>query len=150
MNENYIVMSFFMLELTDGFQKWLTFDIAYSSSDFNDCYFCILSSRIAIKARFYFVSNMRNNLYSSSTEISASFFLKYGPVDFTSRNIGIFTETFIDKTLIMTKIKICLSSVISYKYFAMLYRVHSTWINVDIRVKFLHSHGITTSFQKTT
>ena len=102
MNENYIVMSFFMLELTDGFQKWLTFDIAYSSSDFNDCYFCILSSRIAIKARFYFVSNMRNDLYSSSTEISASFFLKYGPVDFTSRNIGIFTETFIDKTLIIS------------------------------------------------
>ena len=73
MDEDTVLVSYFMLELTDGFQKWLTFDIAYSSSDFNDCYFCILSSRIAIKARFYFVSNMRNNLYSSSTEISSSF-----------------------------------------------------------------------------
>ena len=34
-------------------------------------------------------------------------------------------------------------------YFTMLYRVHSTRVNVDIRVKFLHCDCVTTGFQQT-
>ncbi len=42
-------MSFFMLELTNGFQERLTFDVTNSSTDFNNGNFRILSGWIAIK-----------------------------------------------------------------------------------------------------
>ena len=142
-------MSFFMLELTNGFQERLAFDVTNSSTDFNNGNFRILSSRVAVEAGFDLVGNMWDNLNRSSAKISTAFLLKNRPVNFTGGHVGIFTQTFIDESFIMSKVKVGLSTIISYKYFTMLYRVHSTRVNVDIRVKFLHCDCVTTGFQQT-
>ena len=86
---------------------------------------------------------MRNNLYGSSAKISMTLFLKYRPVYLTGCHVGIFIQTFIDKSLIMTKIQVCLRTVIGYKNFSMLDRIHCSRINIDIGIKLLHGHLIT-------
>ena len=79
MDQDNIFMSFFMLELTNGFQERLAFDVTNSSTDFNNGNFRILSSRVAVEAGFDLVCNMWDNLNRSSAEISAAFFLKNVP-----------------------------------------------------------------------
>ena len=41
----------------------------------------------------------------------------------------------------MADIQIRLRAVFSDEYFAVLKRVHRAWINVDVRIQFLHSHA---------
>ena len=49
---------------------------------------------------------------------------------------------------IMSQIQIRFGSVIGYKYFSVLYRIHGSGINIDVRVEFLHGHRISAGFQK--
>ena len=49
----------------------------------------------------------------------------------------------------MTKIQVCFSTVVSHEYLAVLNRVHGAGVNVDVRVKLLHSYFVATGFQKT-
>ena len=51
------------------------------------------------------IGDMRDDLYRSTAEISAAFFLQNGPVNLTGCDIGIFRQTFVDKTLIMSKVQ---------------------------------------------
>ena len=146
MDQNHIFMSFFMLELTDRFEKRLTLNVSNGSADFNDRDFCMFCRRIAVKSAFDLIGDVRNDLNSSAAEITSSFFLQNGPVDFSGRDIGIFCQTFINKTFIMSKIQISFSSVIRYEYFSMLYWIHRSWIDIDIRVKFLHGYRISAGF----
>ena len=95
------------------------------------------------------IGDMRDDLYRSTAEISAAFFLQNGPVNLTGCDIGIFRQTFVDKTLIMSKVQVCLSTVVGYKYLTMLDRIHRSRVDIDIRIEFLHGYFITACFQKT-
>ena len=46
----------------------------------------------------------------------------------------------------MSKIQIGFGAVIGHEYLTMLYGVHGTWVNVDIRVEFLHGYFVTARF----
>ena len=92
---------------------------------------------------------MRNYLYGSSAEISVTFFLKNGPVNFTGRHVGIFVEALINKSLVMSQIQVCLCTVICYKNFSMLNRVHGSRVNVDIWIKLLHGYLVSSRLEKT-
>ena len=61
------------------------------------------------------IGDMRDDLYRSTAEISAAFFLQNGPVNLTGCDIGIFRQTFVD---------------------------------IDIRIEFLHRYFVATCFQK--
>ena len=53
-------------------------------------------------------------------------------------------EAFINETLIVTKVKVRLGSVIGDEYFAVLNRIHRARIDVEIRIKLLHGDIIST------
>ena len=48
----------------------------------------------------------------------------------------------------MSQVQIRFGSVIGYEYFSVLYRIHGSGINIDVRVEFLHGHRISAGFQK--
>ena len=141
-------MSDFVLELTDGFQKRLTFNITNGSAhlDDGDSGSCI--RKIAVKPAFDLIGDVRDNLNGSSAVVAAAFLLKYGPVDLSGGNIGILVQTFIDETLIMSQVQVCLGSVIGNEHLAVLYRIHGSGIDIDVRVKFLHGHFVTAGFEQ--
>ena len=147
-DQDNIFCSALMLELTDGFKERLAFDITDSTADLNDSNLRICCSRVTVETALDLICNMRDYLNSSSAKISAAFFLKNGPVDLSCCNIGIFCQAFINKSFVMTKVKVCLRTVICNENLSVLYRVHCTWVNIDVRIEFLHSHSVTTRFQK--
>ena len=103
MDQNNVLASFLVLELTNRLKERLAFDISDGSAYFNNGNFCIFSRWIAIETGLDLVCDVRDNLYSSSAEISTTFFLQYGPIDLTGCDVGILRQTFVDKTLVVTQ-----------------------------------------------
>ena len=92
---------------------------------------------------------MRNYLYGTPAEIPVTFFLKNRPVNLTGCHIGIFIKTLINESLIMSQIQVCLCTIVFYKNFSVLNRVHGSRINVDIWIELLHGDFVATRFEQT-
>ena len=89
---------------------------------------------------------MRNHLYGTATIVAASFFRENGPVYFSGCDVTLFGETLVDKTFIVSQIKVGFRTVIGDENLAVLNRVHRTRVSVDVRVKFLHRHFVSSGF----
>ena len=76
MNQNYVVMSFFMLELPNCFKERLALYVADGSADFDNGNFRILSGGVSVKTALDLIRDVRDYLNGSAAEISAPFFLK--------------------------------------------------------------------------
>ncbi len=46
----------------------------------------------------------------------------------------------------MSEVQIRFRAVFCHEYFAMLNRIHGTWVDIDIRVEFLHGYFVTARF----
>ena len=108
MDQNGIFVSDFVLELTDGFQEWLAFDITDRTTDLDNGDPCFLIGEVAVKTALDLIGDMRNDLYGTAAVITAAFFLQNAPVYLSGCDVGVFVQTFIDKTLIVSKVKVCL------------------------------------------
>ena len=140
MNKDGIFVSYVMLELTDGFQERLAFDVSYCSAYLNDGDSVFIRGFGTVEAAFDLICDVGNDLYGSSPEVSVAFLLKNGPVNFSGGHVGIFIQAFINKALIVTKIQVGLGSVVGYEDFAVLDGVHGSGVDVDVGVKFLHGY----------
>ena len=146
MDQDRIFPPNIMLELTDCFQEWLAFNITYGATHFNNSNMGFIFIIITVKTAFDLIGDMRNYLNGASAKVSASFFVKNRPVNLTGCNIGILGQALINESFIVTKIQVCLSTVIRYKNFTVLDRVHGTWVNVNVWIKFLHGYFVSTGF----
>ena len=139
-----------MLELANGFQERLTFDITYSAAYFNDSNSRIFIRKVTIEAALDLVGDVRNDLYGASTIVAAAFLLQNRPVDLSCGDVGILIQIFINETLIMSQIKLGFRSVLGDKNLAVLDRVHGAGVDIDIRVKLLHGDLVAPGFQQST
>ena len=146
MDQNGIIMAHLMLELTNGFQERLAFDVTYGTADLNDGDTGLVIRKIAVETALDLVGDMRDDLYGTSAIVAAALLLQYGPVYLTGGNVGIFIQILIDETLIMSQIQIGLRTIFCDEYLAMLDRVHGAGINIDIRIEFLHGYLVTSCF----
>jgi len=129
---NYIVSAGFFAKLSDGFEERKTFNVPHCSSNFNNdniklFFFCYFFNSV-----FYFIGNMRNNLNCSTQKIASSFLLNNSPIDHTGSYVIYFSKIDVDKSFIMTQIKICLCPIFGNKNLSMLIWAHCAWINVDV------------------
>ena len=150
MDHDAILMSDIQLELTDGFHVRLTFDIADSAANFDDRNLIVFCIWIAIETVFDFVCNMRDDLNGMTAKVTTALLVQNAPVNLSGCHVGPLVQTLVDKTLVVSKIQIGLCTVICYKYFTMLNRVHSSRIHVDIWIKFLADHLVAACLQQTT
>ena len=137
-----------VLELADGLKKRLALNISDRAADFNNGNLCFIAGVIAVETVLNLICNMRDDLNRAAAVIAAPFFVKDGPVNLSSRDIGIFVQTLVNKTFIMSKIKICLCAVVRDKHLSVLNRIHGTRVDIDIGVKFLHGYFVTSCLQQ--
>ena len=140
MDQNGILFSNLMLELSDGFQKRLAFNITHRTTYFDNGNSGIFICKVTIETTFDLICDMRDHLNGTTL------LLQNRPVNRAGGNVGIFIQIFIDESLIMSKIQIGFCTILRDKNFTMLDRVHRAGINIDIRIKFLHGDLITSGF----
>ena len=69
-------------------------------------------------------------------------------VNLTGCHIGIFIKTLINESLIMSQIQVCLCTIVCYKNFSVLNRVHGSGVDIDIGIQFLNRHRIAACLQQ--
>ena len=116
--------------LGGGWSEWLRRGFCI----LNNYHVCIRLFPYAIDKFFDFIGDMRDHLNSRAQIFSPSFLIQHIPIDFSCRQIGIFIQVFINKSLIMSQIQICLRAVFRDKHLSMLIRAHSSRIYINIRI----------------
>ena len=149
MDVKHIVLAHFLFHLTDCLHERKGLNIAHSTTNFSDNNVSITLSSHIIYALLNFVSDMRNNLNGLAKVITTTLLVKNVPINLTSGNVRALGQININKTLIMTKIQVSLSTIVSYEYLTMLIRAHGTRVNINIWVKLLNGNVITAVLQQT-
>ena len=137
-----------MLELSDCLKERLAFDISDCSAYFDDSDMSFLIRKVSVELALDLICDMRDNLYGTSAVVSATFFLKNGPVDLTGCNIGIFIKILVNKSFVVTKVKVSFSAVLGNKYFTVLNGVHCSRVDIDVRVELLHCNLVAARLQQ--
>ena len=137
-----------MLKLTDGFKERLAFNITNSSTDLNDSNLSICCSRITVETALDLICNMWDNLNSSAAKVTATFFRENGPIYFSGCYVGLFGQIFINETFVVAKIQVSLCTIIRNEHFTVLYRIHSTRVNIDIWIELLHCYTVSAHFEQ--
>ena len=149
MNVQNIVFAHFLLNLANSLEEGQAFDIANSTADFGNNNIGIILLANHKNSFLNRVSNMGNNLHRAAQIVTTTLLIDYTLVNLARGSIGVFGQVNIDKALIMTQIQVGFSAIISNKNLAMLIRAHRARVDIDIRVKFLDSYLVATTFQKT-
>ena len=118
-----VVAADFLLDLTNSFQERQAFNVADGTADFRNDDIGIVVVADAIDAVLDLIRNVRNDLYRMAQIITAPFFLKNGPIDFTGRDIGVLSEVDIDEAFIVAEIKVRFGTVVGDENFTMLIRL---------------------------
>ena len=142
MDQNRVLMSHIMLELPDCLQKRLALNITCRSSHLNDSDSLFIRCLSSVEASLYLIGDMRNHLHCPAAVISVAFLMQNRPVYLTRCHIGVLIQTFIYKPFIMSQVQIRFCPIICYENLPMLDRIHSTGVHIDVGVKFLHGHLI--------
>ena len=126
-----IVASDLVSNLTRRFNEGLRFDVADGSTNLSDDY---IRSRgvvcLQTHASLDFIRDVRDDLNRVTEIFTATFALNHGRVDLSGGYVSCLTEIDVEKTLVVTDVEICFCTVIGYKNFAVLKRVHCARVNV--------------------
>ena len=96
---------------------------------------------------FNLVCDVRNDLNRASSEVSMALLLQNAPINLTGSHVGILAKAFINDSFIVSQVQIRFCAIICNKNFPMLYRIHGSGIQIEIRIKLLHGYFIASGFQ---
>ena len=137
-----------MLELSDCLKERLAFDVSDCSADLDDRDMCLIICEVSVELTLDLICDMRDNLYCASAVVTAALFLKNGPVNLTGCNVGIFIKILVNKSFVVTKVKVSFSAVFGNENFTVLNGVHCSGVDIDVRVKLLHCNLVAACLQQ--
>ena len=75
-----------------------------------------------------------------------TFLAKHALVDLTRREVVGLVHLRGDEAFVVTEVEVGFRPVFRHKNFTVLDWVHGSWIDVDVRVEFLHGNFVSASF----
>ena len=150
MHKQHVAVGALLLELARRLDKGLRFDVTDGTADLRDYDIGVRLLRDAVQALFNGIGNVRNNLYGTTQEVAAAFAGNEALVNGTLREVGFTREAFIDKTLVMTQVKVALVAVVGNEHLTMLERAHGARIHVQVGIHLLHGYFVSTGFEQMT
>ena len=133
MNHHRVFFSQLPFQLTNRLYVRQRLYVSHSSAYFSDDDI-IAFIRKNFYSSLYLIGNVWDYLHGFSKEISFSFFFNYGLVDSSCGYIIILAGIGIQKSLIVSQVKVCFCAVFGHIAFAVFVRVQCPWVDVDIRV----------------
>ena len=144
-----VVRTNISLHLTKCFKEWETFNIPNRTTNFSDNDIWISRCRCTLNLVFQSICDMRNHLNSRTKILPFTFLTQNFAVNLTSSHVRVFIKIDINKTFVVTKVKVSFSTIISNINFTVLVRTHCPWVNIDVRIEFLNRNLKTTILKQT-
>ena len=119
------------------FDEWQTFDVSYGAAHLhqNDLSPCGFGDQA--DPAFDLVGDVRDDLNRTAQEISAPLGPNHLGINLAGRNIAHLVQSDIDKTFVMSQVKIGFSPIIKDEHLPVLVRAHRSRVDIDIGVQFL-------------
>ena len=125
-----------MAHLPDGLQKWQALNIANRTADLYNKH--IVVTHRALDGLLYLIRNMRDYLYCIAEVIASAFLQDNVIVDLAGGEVIGLSGPAGCESLVVTKVKIGLRSIVSNKDLPMLKGRQCARVNINIRVEFLY------------
>ena len=149
MQITHVVSACFVAELANGFKEREDLNVTYCSTHFRDDNISFVCGNSA-DTTLDFIGDVRNNLHGLSEIITTAFRSQNCLVNGTCCCIGTTCQILINESFIVTKVEVCFAAVISYEHFTMFKWIHRARVDVDVRIKLLHSDAQTAHLEQTT
>ena len=146
MDEEHVLASQFMTNLTRRFDEGLTFDVANGSANFGDDHIGPwVLVRLEAHAALNLIGDVGNDLHSVAQVFTAAFLANHLLVYLAGCHVGGLRQVDIQKALVVTNIQVGLCTIIGDEHFAVLEGVHGARIHVQIGIQLLHDHTQSTA-----
>ena len=146
--EQAVLPAYLQGYLPHSLYKGLGLYIAYGAAylGYDHIGVCLLAH--TVYEILYFVGYVGYDLHCGTKEFSAALLIQHVPVYLTGGKIGILIQIFVDKTLVVTQIKVCFGAVRRYIYLAVLIRAHGSRVHVYIWIQLLCCYLETAVFEQ--
>ena len=118
--EQAVLPAYLQGYLPHSLYKGLGLYIAYGAAYFGYDHIGVCLLAHTVYEILYFVGYVGYDLHCGTKEFSAALLIQHVPVYLTGGKIGILIQIFVDKTLVVTQIKVCFGAVRRYIYRAVL------------------------------
>ena len=145
----YVLGAGIFAVLADRLDKRLALDVANGAAQLGDDHVGSGLLFNGAEAGLDGVGHVRNHLHGTAQKVAAALASDQVAIDRSRGEVGIAGKVLVDKTLVMTQVKVGLIAVLSNKDLTMLVRAHGARVNVEIRVGLLHGHLVSARFKKT-
>ena len=147
-HQNAFAAWFFVNELTNGFEKRQTLDVANGAADFaqHKVDFVIADADEVLD----FVGDVGNDLNRLAQIVAAAFFFQNVGIDATGRDRVGGTGGNAGEPFVVPQIEVGFRTVIGHEHFAMFERRHRAGINVQIGIEFSEANRIPARLQQCT
>ena len=137
MNVKPVFLSYLLPHLTDSLQKRLALDVADGAADFRNYNVGVGLFADGVNKALDLVGDVRNHLNSFAEVLALALLCEHIGIDLARGEVGVFVQILVDKTLVMSEVKVCFRAVLGDINLAVLIRAHGAGVNVDVRVKLL-------------
>ena len=136
-DEQRVVPSQLVSELTHRLEKRLRFDVPHGATDFaHDHVHVVVRHRP--NPRLDLVGDVGDDLHRLSQELAAAFLGDDGGVHLARGDVRLLGQAAAQEPLVVPEIEVGLRTVVGDEHLAVLERVHRARIDVEVRVELLH------------
>jgi hypothetical protein len=138
---DHVFCAHFENELPDGFEKGQPFDVAHRAADLRDDHVVFGFLGQLADSVLDLVRHVGDHLHGLAEIIAAPFLCDHTLIDLAAGEVVVPGEHAIGKALVMAEVEVGLCAVIEHVNFAVLKRVHRSWIDVEIGIKLLEHNA---------
>ena len=124
-------------QLTDGLQERLALDVSNGAANLGDHKVEMFLGGVQLDTTFDFIGDVRDHLDGLAQIVAPALALDHAHVDAPCGHTVVAGGLYAREPLIMPEVQIGLHAIHGHIAFAMLVRIQSSRINVDVRVEFL-------------
>ena len=126
--------------LPDSLKEWGGLDIAHGAAYLGDNDVGVGLLAHTVHLVLYLIGDVWDHLNGAAEIVTPSFLVENGPVNLSCGNIGVDGKIFVNKSLVVTQVKVCFGAVVGNEDLAVLIGGHCSGVNVYIGVEFLKSY----------
>ena len=144
-NEHRTVFTELDAHLSDRFQKWQRFNVAYRAANLDEGDIGIACA--LTNARLDVIGDMRNHLYGATEVLASALLADHVLVDLAGGEVVVLAHRDPHEPLVVAEIEIRLRTVTGDVHLSVLKRVHRARIDVDVRIELDERHVDAAGFQ---
>ena len=146
MDKEAVALAYGGGELSDSFEEGLALNVAHGAADFHQRH--VNALLVHGDDVHDLAGDVGDDLHGAAVVIAVTLAGNHVVVDLAGGGVAALVEAFVDKSLVVTEIKVGFRAVVGDEDFAVLDGVHRAGIHIEVRIQLLHGDLHASRFEK--